>query len=75
MNVGDPTRKIPAFEEIYSRGTGRRGIQKTEYRRQKTEFRIPPLITCRLKFRRSAIGKFGKPPFPKFWHESEFHDS
>jgi hypothetical protein len=34
MNVGDPTRKIPAFEEIYSRGTGRRGIQKTEYRKQ-----------------------------------------
>jgi hypothetical protein len=39
MNVGDPTRKIPAFEEIYSRGTGRRGIQKTEDRRQKTEDR------------------------------------
>jgi hypothetical protein len=40
MNVGDPTRKIPAFEEIYSRGTGRRGIQKTEYRKQNSEFRL-----------------------------------
>jgi hypothetical protein len=34
MNVGDPTRKIPGFEEVYSRGTERRGKQKTENRIQ-----------------------------------------
>jgi hypothetical protein len=39
MNVGDPTRKIPAFEEIYSRDTGR-----GEYRKQKTEFRIRGIL-------------------------------
>jgi len=32
MNVGDPTRKIPGFEEVYSRE------EKSGNRKQNTEF-------------------------------------
>jgi hypothetical protein len=48
MNVGDPTRKIPGFEEVYSRGTERRGKQKTEFRIRG----IPPLKHMQEKFRK-----------------------
>jgi hypothetical protein len=67
MNVGYPTRKVPAFEEVYSREMLKR---ETENRKQKSEFAISRFGKITLKIQTFFLGTL-----PLEFNRRRFRDS